>query len=188
MTADAQETLAISAEEIDNTIQRIAFEILEKHGSEPLLFVGIHTRGVTLADRVAAVVRERNPKLRRGTIDITLYRDDLDNLGTIPSVRDTELPMDLDGARIILFDDVLFTGRTIRAAINVIMDYGRPALIELAVLVDRGRRELPICPTWSGRRIETGPGEYISVRFRDDDGDEGVYLLRPEADGEEGDA
>lgn len=174
------ETLVLSDLEIENTSQRIAYEILERRPNSPIAFVGIHTRGVIFAERVYSIVSEKNPKVSKGTLDITLYRDDLDNLGTIPSVKGSKIPFNVDGAQIILFDDVLFTGRTIRAAIDVLMDYGRPNKIELAVLVDRGNRELPICPDYTGRVIKTRAGEYVSVRFKEKDGSEGVYLLREE--------
>jgi pyrimidine operon attenuation protein / uracil phosphoribosyltransferase len=165
---------------LSHTIRRIASEILDRHGTRPLAFVGIHTRGVVFAERVAAIVEERHAALLRGTIDITLYRDDLDNLGAMPSVKSSDLPFDIEGTSIVLFDDVLFTGRTIRAALNVLMDYGRPARIELAVLVDRGNRELPIGPDYVGRAIKTGKNEHISVRFRETDDADGVSLLRRE--------
>lgn len=168
----------LNREELDNTIRRIAYEILEKHRSRPMAFVGIHTRGAVFARRVYGLVAEQNEGVSQGTLDITLYRDDLDNLGTIPSVRGSELPFDVEGSHVVLFDDVLFTGRTIRAAIDVLMDYGRPARIELAVLIDRGNRELPISPDYTGRSIKTEPNEYIRVSFDETDGDDGVYLIR----------
>jgi pyrimidine operon attenuation protein / uracil phosphoribosyltransferase len=177
---NVSETLVLSEREIENTSQRIAYEILERRPESPIAFVGIHTRGVLFADRVFKIVSEKNPNVSQGTLDITLYRDDLDNLGTIPSVKGSQIPFDVEKAEIILFDDVLFTGRTIRAAIDVLMDYGRPSKIELAVLVDRGNRELPICPDYTGRVIKTRSGEYVSVRFHEKDGSEGVYLLREE--------
>jgi len=181
MTAPkVSETLVLSEAEIENTSQRIAYEILERRPDSPIAFVGIHTRGVLFAERIFAIVSEKNSQVSKGTLDITLYRDDLDNLGTIPSVKGSHIPFSVDGAQIILFDDVLFTGRTIRAAIDVVMDYGRPSKIELAVLIDRGNRELPICPDYTGRLVKTRAGEYVSVRFKEKDGSEGVYLLREE--------
>lgn len=182
---DAQEVtkkLVLDASEIDTTTQRLAFEILERWGDQPLFCVGIHTRGVTFARRVSKILKDHKAQVTHGTLDITLYRDDLDNLGTIPTVKDSELPIEVENSHIIIFDDVLFTGRTIRSAINVLMDYGRPAIIQLAVLVDRGNRELPICPDYTGRVIKTQANEYISVRFQEDDKLEGVYLLTKEDD------
>ncbi len=178
---DLTQTKLLGAEEMDHVVQRIGLEILEKHNGRQMAFVGIHERGVVLADRVYEAVSQKNKTVSRGTIDITLYRDDLDNLGTIPSVRGTELPFDVEGSLIVLFDDVLFTGRTIRAAIDVLIDYGRPARIELAVLVDRGNRELPICPNYTGKFVETRSNEYIRVRFHEGDGEDAVYLLREDS-------
>jgi pyrimidine operon attenuation protein / uracil phosphoribosyltransferase len=180
-------TLVLSEQEIENTSQRIAYEILERRPSSPISFVGIHTRGVIFAERVFNIVSQKNPQITTGTLDITLYRDDLDNLGTIPSVKGCDITFDVNKATIILFDDVLFTGRTIRAAIDVLMDYGRPAKIELAVLIDRGNRELPISADYTGRVVKTRAGEYVSVRFHEKDGSEGVYLLREEKPNDQSD-
>lgn len=171
-------TRMLNEEEIEHTVQRIAYEILEKHNTRPMAFVGIHTRGVVFADRVYRIVSRKNSHLSRGKLDITLYRDDQDNLGTIPSVKSSEISFDVEGSFIILFDDVLFTGRTIRAAIDELMDYGRPAKIELAVLIDRGNRELPISPDYTGRFIKTGVNEYIGVSFRETDTEDAVDVLR----------
>ena len=173
-------TQLLSDTDIANKIRRIASEILEAYPEQPLAFVGIHTRGVIVCDRVLKEVSKHRGEIARGTLDISLYRDDLDNLGTIPSIQGSDLPFDVEGAHIILFDDVLFTGRTIRAALNDLMDYGRPAKIELAVLVDRGNRELPICPDYTGEKINTRRDEYISVRFQEDDEEEGVFQINKE--------
>lgn len=177
------ETTVMNKEELENCIRRIGLEILEKYPSESISFVGIYTRGVNFANRLYEVVSEKNPNIKRGTLDITLYRDDLDNLGTMPSVKSTDLPFEIEGSRIILLDDVLFTGRTCRAAIDVLMDYGRPDRIELGVLVDRGNRELPIRPDYTGRTLETTMKDYVNVRFKETDGREGIYLLS-ESNGE----
>lgn len=173
-------TELMSGAEISHTIQRIAFEILERHHDRPLAFVGIQTRGVVVAERVFQALSDKKADIERGTLDITLYRDDLDNLGTIPAVKSSDIDFDVNGRTVVLFDDVLFTGRTIRAAIDALMDFGRPSKIELAVLVDRGNRELPIAPDCTGRFIKTKAGEYISVRFQETDGEDGVYLLSEE--------
>ena len=157
----------------------LAFEIIDRHPQGPLAFVGIHTRGVTFADRVLREVREnRSDPVDRGTIDISLYRDDLDNIGTIPSIKGSDIPFDPDGATIVLFDDVLYTGRTIRAAIDVLMDYGRPARIELAVLVDRGHRELPIAADYCGEPLETSADDYVRVFLDEDDQRDEVVVRR----------
>lgn len=172
--------LLLSETDISNKIRRIASEILEAFPEKPLAFVGIHTRGVILCDRVFGEISRHRGHITKGTLDISLYRDDLDNLGTIPSIKGSDLPFHVEGANIILFDDVLFTGRTIRAAIDDLIDYGRPAKIELAVLVDRGNRELPICPDYTGHRIKTARDEHIAVRFKEIDGEEGVYQINRE--------
>jgi len=169
--------LLFSEADIVTRIQRIAAEILEKNPAERLAFVGIHTRGVVLAERVYTLLIEQRENIERGTLDISLYRDDLDNLGTIPSIKGSDIPFDVEGAHIILFDDVLFTGRTIRAAIDDLIDYGRPAKIELAVLIDRGNRELPICPDYTGEKIQTTKDDYIAVLFNEKDGEEGVFQI-----------
>ena len=167
----------LNAQDITNKVKRIAFEIIDRHPQGPLAFVGIHTRGVTFADRVLAEVNaNRSEPVERGTIDISLYRDDLDNIGTIPSIKGSDIPFDPDGAKIILFDDVLYTGRTIRAAIDVLMDYGRPSRIELAVLVDRGHRELPIAADYCGEVLETRAGDYVRVHLSESDESDEVLV------------
>lgn len=151
------------------------------------VFVGIYTRGVTLAKRVAAFLKERGIEKEVGTLDISLYRDDFDNRGTaLPKLESSDISFPIDGTRVILFDEVIFTGRTIRAALDGLMDYGRPAKIELAVLADRGHREIPIQPDYVGLTVDTELDQYVKVRFLEDDGKEGVFLVtkRP-ADGNE---
>lgn len=175
--ADLSEQTILDAEALENCIQRMAFEILEKYPEDPVAFVGIYTRGVVFADRIHEIVSEKNPNVRRGTLDITLYRDDLDNLGTIPSVQSSDIPFDVEESKIVLLDDVLFTGRTCRAAIDVLMDYGRPERIELGVLVDRGHRELPICPDYVGRELDTTLEDYVNVRFEETDDRDGVFQV-----------
>ncbi len=170
-------TEVLSRKDIDNKIRRISSEIIEKHSDRPVAFVGIHTRGVILAQRVFDRVSRHRTDISQGTLDIALYRDDLDNLGTIPSIRGSDLPFSVEGSHIILFDDVLFTGRTIRAALDELMDYGRPARIELAVLVDRGNREVPICPDYLGHGMNTSKAEHVLVCFDEIDGKEGVYTV-----------
>lgn len=167
----------LSEADAADEVARMARDISAAHPRDPLAFVGIHTRGVVLAERVYEALTRHRSDITQGTVDISLYRDDLDNLGTIPAIKGSNIPFTVEGAHIVLFDDVLFTGRTIRAAINEIMDYGRPAKIELAVLVDRGNRELPIAADYVGRVLATGKDEYISVHFREVDGEEGVYQL-----------
>ena len=175
--SDAREKILLAAPDIRHKIERIAAQIIEAHPDHPLALVGIHTRGAILCRRVHAILQSRQREVALGTLDIALYRDDLDNLGTIPSIRGSDLPFPVEGAHIILFDDVLFTGRTIRAALAELVDYGRPARIELAVLVDRGHRELPIAPDYLGQSIPTARRDHVRVCFTETDGREGVFLV-----------
>lgn len=162
---------------VEQALDRMAGEILARHPTLPLALVGIHRRGVILADRLYQRLQTERSDVARGTIDISLYRDDLDNLGTIPMIQGSDIPFPVEGSTIVLCDDVLYTGRTIRAAIDVLIDYGRPNRIELAVLVDRGNRELPIAPDYTGQALQTDKDEHIRVCFSESDGDEGVYQV-----------
>lgn len=163
--------------DIANTVHRLAYQILESCREDKPAFVGIFTRGVTLARRVLDVVKAEGHDFPLGTLDISLYRDDLDNLGdNLPTLESSDIPFTLDGTRVILFDEVIYTGRTTRAALDGIMDYGRPSKIELAVLVDRGHRELPVQPDYVGVKLDTALDQYVKVRFEEDDGKEGVFL------------
>ncbi len=174
--SEVGEKSLLTAADIRHKIERIAAQIIEAHPDDPLALVGIHTRGAVLCRRVHRLLAQRGRATALGTLDIALYRDDLDNLGTIPSIRGSDLPFPVEGARIILFDDVLFTGRTIRAALDELVDYGRPARIELAVLVDRGHRELPITPDYLGQAITTARHDHVRVCFEETDAREGVFL------------
>ncbi len=167
---------------LDRALIRIAHEIVEKNGgTADLAFVGLRTRGVTLAhrlaERVAAIEGVKPPV---GALDITLYRDDLGLKAEQPVVRGTEIPFDLTGKTVILVDDVLFTGRTIRAALDAIMDLGRPKAIRLAILVDRGHRELPIRPDYVGKNLPTARRETVAVRLKEHDGEDRVIIEEPE--------
>lgn len=165
--------------DIANTVRRLAYEILETCRQDVPALIGIYTRGVTLANRVAAVLKEVGQEVPVGTLDISLYRDDLDNLGDLlPTLQTSDIPFALDDTRVILFDEVIFTGRTTRAALDGLMDYGRPAKVELAVLVDRGCRELPIQPDYVGLTLATHRGQYVKVRFRENDDQEGVFVSK----------
>ncbi|MDA0814343.1 MAG: bifunctional pyr operon transcriptional regulator/uracil phosphoribosyltransferase PyrR [Verrucomicrobia bacterium] len=169
----------LTAQDVTNTVRRLAFQILERHPTLEVVFVGIHTRGVVLANRVAAVLSSEGAAsqwVQMGTLDISFHRDDLDQLKDLPVIESTDIPFDLAGANVILFDDVIFTGRTIRSAIDCLMDFGRPARIELAVLVDRGNRELPIQPDYRGLIRETRPTDYVKLKFSETDGEDGLYL------------
>ena len=167
---------------LERALIRIAHEIVEKNGgTADLAFVGLRTRGVTLAQRLAErVTGIEGVKPPVGTLDITLYRDDLGLKVAQPVVRETEIPFDVTGKIVILVDDVLFTGRTIRAALDAIMDLGRPRAIQLAILVDRGHRELPIRPDYVGKNLPTSRREVVAVRLREHDGEDRVVIEEPE--------
>lgn len=150
---------------------------------EQVAFVGIYTRGVTLANRVAAFLKEQcQEEFPVGKLDISLYRDDLDTIiNSLPKLESSDIPFALENTRVILFDEVIFTGRTIRAALDGLMDYGRPSKIELAVLVDRGNREIPVQPDFVGTSLTTEPNQYVQVRFQENDEKEGVFLVTESA-------
>jgi pyrimidine operon attenuation protein/uracil phosphoribosyltransferase len=166
---------------LDRALTRIAHEILERNaGSANLTFVGLRTRGVTLAHRLAAkIARIDGATVPVGTLDITLYRDDLDMRGA-PVVRGTDIPFSIKDKLVVLVDDVLFTGRTIRAALDALIDLGRPRAIQLAVLVDRGHRELPIRPDYVGKNLPTSRRESVAVRIREHDDEDRVVIEEPE--------
>lgn len=177
ITADLGRASLMTRESMDAALDRIATVIAGRYENASPVVAGIHTRGVIVADRLRAKLAELGCKVRSGTLDISLYRDDLDNLGTMPSLKNSDLPP-VDGCDVILVDDVLFTGRTIRAAIDGVTDFGRPRRIELAVLVDRGNRELPIQADYVGESFETERTDYVAVHLEESDGEEGVFLLR----------
>jgi len=170
----------LDADAISRALTRMAHEILERNKTlEGLSLVGIRTRGVPLARRLAGKLRGiagHAPEI--GLLDINLYRDDLSRIADHPILRRTEIPFEVDGARIVLVDDVLYTGRTIRAALDGLMDLGRPDWIQLAVLVDRGHREVPIRPDFVGKNVPTAREEQVLVRLEEIDGAEEVILLR----------
>ena len=169
----------LSASEIERTIVRLAHEIVEKNnGADNLGLVGIKRRGVPLAQRLAKLLaRIEKVEVPVGTLDITLYRDDLSTVGHRPEVRPAAMEFDIQDKNIILVDDVLYTGRTIRAALDALFDHGRPRRIQLAVLIDRGHRELPIEAGFVGRKVPTSNSEIIEVRFQETDGAEKVLLV-----------
>jgi pyrimidine operon attenuation protein/uracil phosphoribosyltransferase len=168
----------IDADSIRRTVNRLAHEVLERNkGAEGLAIVGIRTRGDLLAHRLAEKIREIEGKsVQVGTLDITLYRDDLRGRLDQPQLKSTEILFDVTGMIIVLVDDVLFTGRTIRAALNALTDLGRPALIELLVLVDRGHRELPIKADFIGKNVPTSPKQKIQVLMTEVDEEDAVYV------------
>ena len=173
-----EKTTVMESDDMRRAVQRIAHEIIERNrGIDDVLLVGIRTRGVPIAARLAAAIETsegRMPQL--GVLDITLYRDDLSTLQNQPIVRSTELPFDIDKKIVVLVDDVLYTGRTIRAALDALMDFGRPQSIQLAVLIDRGHRELPISADFVGKSIPTSKSEIIAVRLKDIDGEDRVVI------------
>lgn len=172
----------MNGEEMRRALYRIAHEIVEANkGVEGLALVGIHTRGIPLAQRIAGFIRAFEGKeVPVGMLDITLYRDDLTEIGLKPRVRETRIPFDLQGKAIVLVDDVLYTGRTARAALDALMDLGRPRRIYLAVLVDRGHRELPIRADFVGKNVPTSRSEVVKVKVAEVDGEDRVELWERE--------
>jgi len=168
----------MSASEIDRTLVRLAHEVLEKaKNPDKLAFIGIRRRGVPLAQRLSAKIAElENRTIPVGILDITLYRDDLSTVGPKPQLNNTEINFAVDGLQIILMDDVLYTGRTIRAALDALFHHGRPAVVQLLVLIDRGHRELPIEAQYVGRNVQTSDEEIIEVKFQEVDGMEKVLM------------
>jgi pyrimidine operon attenuation protein/uracil phosphoribosyltransferase len=171
----------LDATALDRALTRIAHEIIEKNGgAKDIAFAGLRTRGVTLAHRLAAKVAAIDgASVAVGTLDITLYRDDLDLRGA-PVVRGTDIPFSIKNKTVVLVDDVLFTGRTIRAALDALIDLGRPKMIQLAILVDRGHRELPIRPDYIGKNLPTSRREAVAVRLTEHDGEDRVVIEEPE--------
>ncbi len=169
----------LDKEGIRRSLTRIAHEIIERNkGTKDLVLVGIRRRGVPLAERLAQRIRDiEGQPVPVGILDITLYRDDLTTLAHQPLVRSTEVPFPVSGKIVILVDDVIYTGRTVRAALDAVMDLGRPRVIQLAVLVDRGHRELPIRADYIGKNVPTSSKEVVSVRLKEIDGDERVIIL-----------
>ncbi len=170
----------MTAEEIRRATIRISHEIVEKQaGTADLALVGIQRRGVPLAQRIAAAIAENeSTPIPVGALDITFYRDDLSLIAQQPVVKGTAIPFDLNGATVVLVDDVLYTGRTIRAAMDALVDFGRPQAIRLAVLVDRGHRELPIRADHVGKNVPTSREEVVKVQLEEIDGEDGVVIER----------
>jgi pyrimidine operon attenuation protein/uracil phosphoribosyltransferase len=171
----------LSGDDVRRAITRIAHEIAERNeGIASVMLVGIRRRGVPLAERIGATLADiEGERVPIGTLDITLYRDDLEMRGPAPIVRPTTLPASITGRTVVLVDDVLFTGRTVRAALDALADLGRPDRIQLAVLVDRGHRELPIRADFVGKNVPTSREERIETRLREvDGGEDAVYIVR----------
>ncbi len=171
-------SVVLNAKALARTLSRMADEIVERNdGTDNLVLVGIQRRGVQVAERIAAVIASREGvQVPRGALDITLYRDDLQTIGPRPVVGRTEIPFELDGKRVVIVDDVLFTGRTVRAALNELSDFGRPARVSLAVVIDRGGRELPIHPDVVGKHIEVNAGARVDVLVKEVDGKDEVVV------------
>lgn len=167
---------------IARAVSMLASQIVERNGgTEDLLLVGIRRRGVPLAERIAARIEQLEGKRPiTGQLDITLYRDDLSTIGPRPVVNRTDIPEDVNDRTVVLVDDVLFTGRTVRAALDELVDFGRPRRVELAVLIDRGHRELPIQADYVGRTVQTSESEIVKVMLSDYDEDEQVILIEQE--------
>jgi len=173
------EKVIMSAEDMRRAWTRIAHEVIERnHGCDGLVFVGLYTRGVPLASRLAGTIRGiEGADIPVGALDIGPYRDDLSYLQTPPSVRPNDIPDDIVGKRVVLVDDVIYTGRSIRAAMDALIDHGRPQHVQLAVLVDRGHRELPIRPDYIGKNVPTSRREEIVVRVAEVDGRDEVVIM-----------
>ena len=173
--------MILNEEEISSAIEKIADEIIASLSVEELknsAFMGIQLKGVPLAGRITDIVKHKTGvEVPNGVLDITMYRDDFGLRKKLPGIRPTEVPFDLDGKIIVLVDDVLHTGRTIRAALDALTDYGRPDLIRLACLIDRGNQEFPIKADFIGKKIEVAPGYKVVVYWKETDNQDGVYCL-----------
>ena len=180
--AVVNEHVVLSADDIRRAVRRIAHEIIEHNqGAGDVVLVGMRTRGVPLADRLAAAVQEfEGVQVSVGALDIGLYRDDLPQMELRPRIQPTDMPAGIDDKRVVLVDDVLFTGRSIRAALDALTDFGRPSSIQLAVLIDRGHRELPIRADYVGKNIPTAQHEDVQVLLDEIDGLDEVRLSREE--------
>lgn len=177
MTAAAG-SCQLDARQMDATLRQLAGGILDRLGTETdIVLLGIRSRGLPLAERMGIMLQElRGRAVPVGSLDITLYRDDLTEKAGMPIVRPTEIPFSLKDRVVLLVDDVIYTGRTVRAALDALLDHGRPRSVRLAVLVDRGGRELPVQPDFTGLRVDVQPTQRIAVHVQERDGDDGVYL------------
>jgi pyrimidine operon attenuation protein/uracil phosphoribosyltransferase len=170
--SESAEQIVMESEQMKETLERMASAIVEQAKDRSnLVIVGIHTGGVHLAGRLREMIQKRfSLSIPLGALDINLYRDDWTRLHKQPLVRSTDLPFDIEDREVILVDDVLYTGRTIRAALGALVDYGRPERVQLAVMVDRGHRELPICPQFTGIKVDTTPQQQVNVHLVEKDG------------------
>lgn len=166
----------LTKQDIAQRIERIAAAIRENCPPENLAFIGIYKRGVPLSERVYGLLKKEFPTLHIGRVDISLYRDDLRSLVIMPKLVGSDIAFDLDDKHVVLFDEVLHTGRTARAGLDELLDYGRPRRVQLAVLIDRGGRELPISADFVGETLEVPPHQRVAVRFEEVDGEDAVYV------------
>lgn len=174
------EKVVLNREDIRRAITRIAHEIVERnHGCDGIVLIGVHTRGVPIAKRIAANISLfEKAEVLVGDLDISLHRDDLLSLDVQPVLRPTNIPTDIEGKRIVLVDDVLYTGRSIRAAIDALIEFGRPQYIQLVVLIDRGHREIPIRADYVGKNMPTSRDEQVKVRLEEIDGTDEVVIVK----------
>ncbi len=174
--------IIMQEEDVARTLERLALQMVEQHGHcHNLMLVGIQRRGADLAKRLHAFLQDRvKHDVAFGTLDINLYRDDWTSLDAKPHIGQSDIPQHVDGMSVILVDDVLYTGRTIRAALEALLDYGRPQKVELLVLVDRGHRELPIEANYVGRTVDTEMYEQVNVLVKEHDGRDEVFVSKPE--------
>ena len=178
MEESSKQTLG--PDEIAAAVERLAGQIRERKAGKPVCLVGIRSRGDEVAERICNVLAEDDGELVLGVLDISLYRDDFEHLHENPKLQGSDIPFTVDGAEIILVDDVLFTGRTIRAALDALCDYGRPAKIELATLIDRGHREMPVQPDYVGIELETSRRDHVLVSLLGTDGKDQVEIVPKE--------
>ena len=171
-------SIALDQSAISTALSRLADQLFLDAGTDTIDLVGIRSRGDEVSERVAALLKEKGANVRLGVLDISLYRDDFEHLHENPLLHISEIDFPIDGSRVILVDDVIFTGRTIRAALDAIFDYGRPAAVELAVLIDRGHRELPIEPRYVGVTLETDRLDHVRVGLMKTDGEDVVELTQ----------
>jgi pyrimidine operon attenuation protein/uracil phosphoribosyltransferase len=178
----ANERVVMDAQAIERALTRVAHEVLERNkGTEGLALIGIRSRGVYIAERLRAKIRAiEDVEVPSGIIDITLYRDDLSRSAQQPEVKGTQISFAVDSKRVVLVDDVLYTGRTVRAALDALIDFGRPRSVQLVVLIDRGHRELPIRADYVGKNLPTAVNESVHVRLKESDGCDEVVIAPAE--------
>ena len=169
-------SLALDPQAISTAVARLADQIFEACPDGKIDLVGIRSRGDEVAERVFALLEEKGAQVRLGVLDISLYRDDFEHLHQNPKLQSSEIDFPVDNSHVILVDDVIFTGRTIRAALDAIFDYGRPSSVKLAVLIDRGHRELPVAPNFVGANLETNRMDHVLVRLKNTDGEDAVEI------------